>query len=130
MLLQSDFHNNFLIKNYYLISGIYDLREVWKNPAIDGDQVLKLTDQDVELLSPVLFKDFSHTYKPSIHILYSENDSPSFKKQSLAFAKHLKQFGFEVLEKEFHDWDHFEIVEELSRKESKITEYILKKNKT
>lgn len=125
MLLQTDFPDHFLIKNYFLISGIYDLREIWKNPAMDENDELKLNNIDVEMLSPILFKEFCRTYKPIIHILYGENDSPRFKVQSTTFGKHLRKFRFQVLQREFDDWDHFEIVEELSSSESEITKYIL-----
>lgn len=126
MLLNEDFQGHSLIKNYFLISGIYDLREIWKNPAMDENEQLKLNEEDVELLSPVLFKEFCKAHKPLLHILYAENDSDSFKGQSVAFRKHVENVGFEVLEKQFDDWDHFEIVEELSRKESRISKYMMK----
>ncbi|KAL5277828.1 AFMID family protein [Megaselia abdita] len=126
MLLKSDFENHCLIKNYFLISGIYDLRPIWKNPAMDGNGELKLNIQTVESLSPVLLKEFCNNHKPLIHILYGENDSPSFKEQSRVFGKYLEKFEIKVLEKEFSEYDHFKIVEELSRKESDITKYIFK----
>lgn len=116
-----------LIKQVYLISGVYDLREIWKNPAMDENDTLKLNEKDLVELSPILTRSFSEKFNPIIHILYGEHDSPSFKNQSIAYAEYLKYSGFEVSLEEFPNYDHFEIVEELSRRESRIGEYILKR---
>lgn len=126
MFLELDIEHEFLIKNYFLISGLYDLREIFRNSPMDGNGQLKLTEEDVKLLSPVLFEDVCKTHKPLVHVLYGENDSPSFKGQSRAFARHLATFGFGVKEKQFQNCDHFEIVEELSRRTSEISNYIFK----
>lgn len=124
MLLEDNFEGSDLIKNYFLISGIYDLREIWKNPAMDSNDLLKLDETSVMELSPILSRSLSSNKDTFIHILYGEHDSPSFKSQSIAYGKFLESLKFNVKVEDFPNWDHFEIVEELSRKESKIIEYI------
>lgn len=91
---------------------------------MDEKGILKLNEEDVVSLSPILFKEFSRKVKPMVHILFGEHDSPSFKGQSLAFGKFVEKFRFAVSVKKFNKWDHFEIVEELSRAGSDITKYI------
>lgn len=114
-----------LIKNYYLISGAYDLRELRKT-SINKDNILSLTEENVESLSPLLQK-YSHlkACAAQIHILVAENESDEFKTQATATKKLLQNYNVATTLAVLPGLDHFDIVENLKNKNFIITKMIL-----
>ncbi|CAH0747539.1 unnamed protein product [Diatraea saccharalis] len=98
----------------FLISGVYDLRELLHTSVNDAVQ---LPTEWAKPLSP-LFDCYSHlhTRKVRLYIIAGQNDSPRFKKQSREFYEHLldvcliQNMYLEIKD----DFDHFDIVECLS----------------
>lgn len=114
-----------LIKNYYLISGAYDLRELRKT-SINKNNILSLTEENVERLSPLLQK-YSHlkAFTAQIHVLVAENESDEFKIQATATKKLLQNYNVATTLAVLPGLDHFDIVENLKNKNFIITKMIL-----
>lgn len=116
-----------LVKNIYLISGIYDVSELRKTQSANRGNILSITDENVETLSPVK-QSFDHlkNFNITFDAFVGGDESPSIQKQSREFIAHLKQ---SKLQANFHlmdSLDHFNIVEKLSEINYEITQTIVK----
>ncbi|XP_039951382.1 kynurenine formamidase [Bactrocera tryoni] len=129
-LLKLPFADNTV--SFFLISGVFDLRELWNLPSVNPANILNLDLVSAEELSPICWKldeefiEFAKQIKLRIHVLVAENDSETFKGQSLAFAKKLSETGLEIVFKIFEGYDHFDIIENVPVKGSEINTYLLK----
>jgi arylformamidase len=115
-----------LLKHIYLISGIYDVNELRNTQVINRENLLSITDENVNELSP-LKQNFIHLQKYNLAFdAYVGNDeSPTLQKQMREFVAHLKK---EKLHANFHlmeGLDHFSIVEKLSEINYDITQTII-----
>ncbi|XP_041974214.1 kynurenine formamidase isoform X2 [Aricia agestis] len=99
------------LQGAFLISGIYDLREIIHTTNNDA---IQLPEEWAVPMSPQ-FDDFTHLQarKIRVFILAGQNDSPTFKKQSREFFELLhntclmQNMFLEIKD----DMDHFDIVE-------------------
>ena len=130
-LLHKDFINRIgdkfkLMKSVYLISGVYDLRELKDTKSINRDNLLSLTDNNVKEMSPILHS-FNHLldYKININCYSGENESPTLQQQTRDFVAHLKVTKHDANFTIVDDMDHFNIVERLSEKNYEITRQII-----
>ncbi|XP_013144648.1 PREDICTED: kynurenine formamidase isoform X1 [Papilio polytes] len=122
LLSNADFFENnpgvHRLQGAFLISGVYDLRELVHTSVNDAVQL------PVEWAIPLspLFDCFTHLQarRTRIYILAAQNDSPAFKKQSREFYELLhntclmQNMYLEIKD----DLDHFDIVECLSENEN------------
>ena len=115
-----------IIKNIYLISGVYDVSELRNTQCANRDNLLSITDQNVEALSP-LKQNFDHL--KSLNVTFDAfvggDESPTLQRQTREFVAHLKQTK---LHANFHlmdGLDHFNIVEKLSEINYDITQTII-----
>lgn len=126
-LLDTNFAYKNLIKHFILISGIYDLKEVWNTTALkdlsNTDNPLGLDDESAIELSPMYFKCFIK-YDADFHLLVGKYEAPSFHGQAKVFGDILKSIGYSVNLRVFPEYDHFDIVHLMKDKESDITKYI------
>lgn len=116
-----------LLKNIYMISGIYDVSELRNTTAVNRDNILSITDENVDFLSPMKHQ-FGHLQDYSIYFdaYVGSDESPTLQKQSRQFIAHLK---LAKLHAKYHlvaDADHFNITEKLSQKDYEITQTIIK----
>lgn len=116
-----------LVKNIYLISGIYDVSELRKTQSANRDNLLSITDENVDALSPIKqsyehLKNFNITFDAYV----GGDESPTIQRQSREFVALLKlsklQANFHLME----GLDHFSIVEKLSEINYDITQTIIK----
>lgn len=115
-----------LVKNIYLISGVYDLSELSKTKSVNRDNLLSINEENVEALSP-LKQSFDHlkSYNIVFDAFVGSDESPSLQRQSREFVAHLKQ---SKLHANFHlmeGLDHFNIVEKLSEINYDITQKVI-----
>lgn len=129
-LLTKDFINRIgdkfkLMKNIYLISGVYDLRELKDTKSVNRDNLLSLTDNNVNEMSPILHS-FNHLldYKININCYSGGNESPTLQQQSRDYVALLKVIKHDARFTIVDDMDHFNIVERLSEKTYEITRQI------
>lgn len=119
--------------SFFLISGVFDLRECWNLPSVNPENILNLDLVSAEALSPICWKldskfiEFAKQIKLHIYVLVAENDSETFKGQSLAFVRKLTEAGLKNEYKIFKGNDHFDIIEQVPVKESEINTYLLKR---
>ncbi|CRL06829.1 CLUMA_CG019545, isoform A [Clunio marinus] len=116
-----------LIKNIYLISGVYDLSELKNTKVVNRDNLLSITDANVGELSPMKH-NFDHLKGHNIvfDAFVGSVESPTLQKQTREFVAHLK---LAKLHANFHlmdGLDHFNIVEKLSEINYDITQTIIK----
>uniref|UniRef100_W8CAT8 Kynurenine formamidase n=1 Tax=Ceratitis capitata TaxID=7213 RepID=W8CAT8_CERCA len=115
----------------FLISGIFDLRECWKLPSVNPNNIWNLDAISSETLSPITweldreFIEFAKQINLRFYILAGENDSETFKAQSEKYAKKLKGAGLQTEFKIFDGYDHFDIIENVPRVGSLINTYLL-----
>ncbi|XP_065356473.1 kynurenine formamidase [Calliphora vicina] len=121
-----------LIDQIYLISGVYDLRELWKLNSCNANNILSLNAENAIELSPLCWlynKDLICEYQKQglmVHVLVGENDSERFKKQAQEYCSKLKELKLEAVYKEFDNYDHYDIIEECANSKSAISRYICK----
>lgn len=121
------------IVSFFLISGIFDLRECWSLPSVNPMNILNLDTTSSRELSPICwdldleFIDFAKRINLQIYVIVAENDSNTFKGQSLAYAKKLEELGLQIEFKIFQGYDHFDIIEDVHIKNSMINTYLLEK---
>lgn len=119
--------------SFFLISGVFDLRECWNLQSVNPANILSLDLASAEALSPICWKldtkfiEFAKQIQLRIYVLVAENDSKTFKGQSLTFAKKLTEAGLNIEYEIFEGYDHFDIIEQVPVKESLINMYLLKK---
>ncbi|XP_046811922.1 kynurenine formamidase, partial [Lucilia cuprina] len=119
-----------LIEQIFLISGVYDLRELWCLKSVNPNDILNLNADKAKELSPLCWlfdKDLLGEYQKQglrIHILVAENDSDRFKQQAREYCEKLKALQLRTKYKEFKAYDHFDIIEECVNPKSSISSYI------
>lgn len=115
-----------LIKNIYLISGVYDVSELRNTQAANRDNLLSITDDNVAELSPIKHS-FDHLKGSSItfDVYVGGEESPTIQRQSREFVAHLKQAKVHANYHLMSDLDHFSIVEKLSEINYDITQTII-----
>ncbi|XP_073844065.1 kynurenine formamidase isoform X2 [Musca autumnalis] len=123
-------HDLDLIDHLFLISGLYDLRQLWSLNTTNSNNILGLNANLAIELSP-----FCSTYNDELlakyrkqnlclHLLVGENDSNTFKLQSQNYAHKLMQLNMNVNYRVFRSYDHFDIIEECSNPDSAISRYM------
>jgi arylformamidase len=114
------------LNSIFLISGCYDLQDLRFTEAVNKNNILSLTDNNVQQLSPV-YHSFDHLQSLAIQfIVYvAENDSATFKKQSQNIFEKLNESNLKVDYKLLPELDHFDIVENLSLDDYEITKNII-----
>ncbi|XP_017474865.1 PREDICTED: kynurenine formamidase [Rhagoletis zephyria] len=96
------------IDSFFLISGIFDLRECWSLPSVNPMNILNLDETSSKALSPICweldleFIEFAKRVNLQVYVIAAENDSDTFKGQSLAYAKKLEKHGLQIELKIFH----------------------------
>lgn len=129
-ILETDYELKDLIKHFFLISGPYDLREIWNlktcRSITNVNNPLKLDDESASRLSPMLFKNFVKGYQCEFHLAAGKHEAPSFFGQAKAFANVLLDNNFKVFLHEFPNNDHFDIAHAMNTEDSDVTKYILK----
>jgi arylformamidase len=120
-------HDKFkLLKHIYLISGVYDVSELRQTDVLNRENLLSITDANVDDLSPIK-SSFGHLskYNVTFDAYVGGDESPALQKQTREFVAHLKK---EKLHANFHkldDLDHYDIVEKLSEINYDITQTII-----
>jgi len=115
-----------LVKNIYLISGVYDVSELRNTKTVNLDNLLSIDDGNVEALSPVK-QSFDHlkTYNVVFDAFVGGDESPTLQRHSREFIAHLKfaklHANFTLME----GLDHFNIVEKLSEINYDITQKVI-----
>lgn len=126
-LLNTDLENKDLIKNFILVSGIYDLKEIWHTKALSDlsstENPLGLNEESALELSPMYFKEFVK-YNAVFHLLTGKYEAPSFHGQAEVFGEILEKNGFTVHLHVFPEYDHFDVVHFMKDAESEITKYL------
>lgn len=113
------------IDSIYLISGVYDLKEL-QYTNNNENNILSIDNSNVDQLSPLKF-DFTGQWSKqdiNINIYVGQYDSPTFIRQSMELSLRFSN-GFKVDFQLLKDYDHFEIVEDLSEKSYEITTSII-----
>lgn len=122
------------IRNVFLVSGVYDLRELRTVDAVNASNVLGLREEMAAALSPLLHRMVFDTNRiatannncMNMCVMVAEHDSPTFQRQSREYVDALRKSGwngmlqFEVIS----DCDHFDIVERLVDGGFPLTRYI------
>ncbi|XP_075162806.1 kynurenine formamidase isoform X2 [Haematobia irritans] len=125
-----DYQQLHLIDNLFLISGLYDLRQLWSFQSCNPNNILALNDKLAFELSPITWtynKDLirqSLNQRLKVHIIVAENDSEAFKKQSQNYAYTLMQLNMNINFRMFSFYDHFDIIEDCSNRDSVVSCYI------
>lgn len=117
-------HGHLRIDSIHLISGIYDLSEL-QYTNNNENNILSIDSANVDELSPLRF-DFIKWPKHhiGINIYVGQYESPTFIRQSIELYLRLSTepgVDFQLLS----EYDHFEIVEHLSRETHEITKRII-----
>lgn len=113
-----------LIDKVFLISGLYDLRELRCLMSVNPNNILNLNAEKAVQLSPLYWSYNKNIEGVKFHIIVAENDSERFKEQSTEYYNKLKQLNLQVFYEEFANYDHFNIIEECAIKNSPISCYI------
>jgi arylformamidase len=115
-----------LLKHVYLISGVFDVTELRNTQILNRENLLSITDENVEQLSPVKL-DFAHLSKYDIEVdaYVGSDESPAILKQSREFVAHLKMQKLHANYNLMEGLDHYNIVEKLSENTYEITEKIV-----
>lgn len=111
--LQSTPHAH-LLKAFFLISGVYDLTELYET-SVNKDNIFAINEKSAKDLSPV-YDSFAHlkNYDFEIRIYVGEYDTDTFIEQSQDLAAKLKVDGANTVYRILYDFDHFNIVEDLA----------------
>lgn len=114
-----------LLKNVYLISGVYDVSELRKTEIVNRENLLSITD-NVSELSPVK-QNFTHLQKHNVTFdaFVGSEESPTLQKQTREFVAHLKMAKLHANYHLLDGLDHFNIVEKLSEINYEITQKII-----
>ncbi|XP_059618741.1 kynurenine formamidase [Phlebotomus argentipes] len=115
-----------LIRDVYLLSGVFDLRELRHTEAANSKNLLAITDDNVTALSPAL-ASFLHLGTESVNftIVVTGNESQSYLKMSEDMRDALHGGTNLVRFYLLPNKDHFDIVEQLNDKEEYLTEILL-----
>lgn len=125
--------NDLNISSIFLISGLYDLRELWQLKSCNPGNILGLNAHTAAQLSPIVWlansgPDFFHLHpQMSVYVMAGEFDSQTFRGQS--------QCMFDVIEKSrkslahaelaiLANYDHFDIIESMNDANSAVSIFI------
>ena len=103
-----------IIKGALLISGIYDLEPIRLSYV---DLPLRLTAEDVAAWSPMLL---DLPYRGPVTVVWGENDTAEFRRQSRDFAERLSTPARAVGRDEFSGLNHFDIVFDFIADDSRL----------
>lgn len=118
-----------LIQTIYPISGVFDLTELRFTDVANPNNILGLHDSNVVEYSPMFF-DFSKwdSFPVRIKLFVGEYETPRFIQQSIDFQKQLST-GCTSADKctiqLVRNYDHFNIVSDLSKAMFEITQTII-----
>ncbi|XP_055549494.1 kynurenine formamidase [Wyeomyia smithii] len=115
-----------LIKDLYLISGVYVLEELRYTKAVNANNLLGLDQSKAINLSP-LHLQYTHLagLNLRLHFYVAENDSAKFKQMTGNMCIHMQNCGIGYTLAQLPGLDHFDIVEKLSEENFIITREIL-----
>lgn len=102
-----------------LVSGLFDLEPIQQTLP---NAWLQLSDQDVQQLSPV---HHVPDKRMVLHIVYAENDTAEFKRQSNDFAAVCKHNGNTVAVYEVAHTNHFNVILGWMQPDSQLTQGLL-----
>lgn len=113
-----------LILGGVTISGVFDLRPLVSTYVNDP---LHLTESTAWALSPLSGLDRLSRTWPKLRLLVAvgEQDSPEFRRQSWQYTQKCKTSGLRAEYVEVDGVDHFNIVEDLARKDFSLVKKIL-----
>ncbi|WP_293969230.1 alpha/beta hydrolase [Sphingomonas sp.] len=94
-----------------LLSGIFDLRPIMLTYVNDP---IGLSLQDALTNSPQFRGDISNANLPPVNILFGNNETGEFKRQSREFAETLDRRGVSVVLAEVQGRNHFDLVYDLA----------------
>lgn len=115
-----------LVKNVYLISGVFDVSELRHTKSANRGNLLSITDDNVDALSPIKQSfDRLKSYSITFDAFVGGDESPTLQKQSREFVAHLKQTKLHANYHLMDGLDHFNIVEKLSEINYDITQKII-----
>lgn len=116
-----------LVRNIYLVSGVYDVSELRNSKSANRDNLLSITDANVDALSPIK-RSFDHlkNCKITFDAYVGSEESPALQKQTREFVAHLKQAKLHANFHLMEGLDHFNIVEKLSEINYDITQTVIK----
>jgi arylformamidase len=109
------------LKGLVLLSGIYDLKpllDTYVNDALGLDLTSAHRNSPLRLLV-----DGAHTPTPTI-VAWAENETDAFSLQSQRFAEAWNAAGNPVVQFEARDRNHFDVVYDLSDRDSPLGELI------
>lgn len=115
-----------IIKNIFLIGGIYDLTEI-PFTIHNKNNVLSLTEENITTLSPVMLDYTKWTDLNLDIVLFSaEYDSPTFKKQTIQMKSIWEQkYQLKCRYYLLPGCDHFDLVERILDPKFAVTQEVL-----
>uniref|UniRef100_A0A182NEL5 Kynurenine formamidase n=1 Tax=Anopheles dirus TaxID=7168 RepID=A0A182NEL5_9DIPT len=116
-----------LLKDVYLISGVYNVQELRYTKSVNKDNLLGIDDTNARRLSP-LFANYDHLRSATglrFHVYVAQHDSDVFREMSTRMSEHLKTYGLNSELTVLPNLDHFDIVESLASADYAITTAIL-----
>ncbi|MFT5236242.1 MAG: arylformamidase [Shewanella sp.] len=108
------------IKGVCAVSGIYDIAPLLKTTINDP---LQLTPVEVEANSPLRHLTLNHC---PVIIVFGDNETSEFKRQSLAMKAQLEEQGFTVTFSEIAGRNHFDVILDLGIEGAWLFEEVLK----
>uniref|UniRef100_A0A182YFY2 Kynurenine formamidase n=2 Tax=Anopheles stephensi TaxID=30069 RepID=A0A182YFY2_ANOST len=119
-----------LLKDVYLISGVYDVQELRYTNSVNRDNLLAINDQNAKRLSPLLasydhLRSVSEQGALKFHVYVAQHDSDVFREMSSKMYDRLRSFGLSCDLHVLPNLDHFDIVEQLASSDYTITSAIL-----
>lgn len=132
-LFRSPEMNSVNIKSVFLISGLYDLRELWPLESCNPGNILGLNELKAIKLSPICWitslsnQFFQMHSNLKIYLVAAEFDSRTFREQSRSMAEMICKVGGNNERIEFsilNNYDHFDIIEKMNDPSSAISTYI------
>lgn len=109
-----------MIKNVFLIAGLYDLLPLLQTAINDP---LKLDERTALELSPLRKK--IHGGNTTFFVVVAEHDSPPFIKQGEQLKNHLIEAGVDTKYVPLKNVDHFNIMERLWDENFELTQLII-----
>uniref|UniRef100_A0A182MAI7 Kynurenine formamidase n=1 Tax=Anopheles culicifacies TaxID=139723 RepID=A0A182MAI7_9DIPT len=115
-----------LLKDVYLISGVYNVQELRYTKSVNKDNLLGIDDGNAKRLSP-LFASYDHLRSTGMqfHVYVAQHDSDVFREMSSKMSERLQSFGLRCDLNVLPNLDHFDIVENLASSDYAITSAIL-----
>jgi len=112
---------------FFLISGVYDLIPLVSTYV---NQPLGMTVSIAKNQSP-LHRDSTDYWSALKHVpilcVHAQYDPPSFRNQNREYGSYLEKIGFDNVKIiELNDFDHFDGIEQLEKRDQPLTTMILK----